>query len=1303
MDVVVARVPARVPARSSNRLIARLSWAGVRTNRGRFASLTFAIFIGVLFIAATLTITDTVKAGFSSLFSDAYRNVSVVVREESEVVRESFTFRGRIDADVVDKVLKVEGVQAGEPRISGYAYVVSSTGFAPPNVSSETAGAPIAENWLTDPGLNPYTLVAGTGPVERGDVVIDRGTALAASIGVGDRVSVVTQNGRQPAKVVGIVRFGSVDSPGAVPVALFGLADAEALLGEAGRIDEVMVRGRDGISSEVLARSIGNVLPPRVEAVTGQAVTVERENAVAASLRFVTAFLLIFAVLSLVVGAFIIANTFSISIGQRTRELALLRALGGSRKQIAKLVMGEAAVMSVVGSVLGLLGGIGLARAMKSVLRAIGVDLPPSPLVVRGATVAWSLGIGIAVTLLAAAAPARRAARISPVAALRDSEIEPPPLFRRTLVGLGALLAAVVIVRRGASLPSLSLTGLGVGLAFLASITLSPAIGSLFRFVATPVKRTFGTTAGLAVGNATRNPRRTAASALALAMGSAVACFALILNASLSDSLRNAVGGGLRGDIVVRSGAFGVGGLPTSIATKIGALDSVSAVSGLRYGFATVDGPKRAARKASAVRRTGGRPIASLDPRSADRLLDFGREAGRFADLGKGTIAVSVRELDDRGWQLGDTLILGFPGREPAPFRIVAVFRQGIAFDFAVAHEDYEKLVPDLFDFVVYVAGKDDISSAKLRTEIEAVVADIPTAKVEDPKQYVARITSSLDQLLSLIFGLLVLVVAVAVLGIAITLSLSIVERVREIAMLRTLGMFRSQVKSMLRSEAIIISLLAVTIGVGLGIGASWGLLQALRDEGLTSFSIPPTGIALLAGLAAMTGLIASIVPGRRAARLPLLSALSGLHQSSAPRSRSGRQTVVRRLSCRLGPNRSRVVGIITLLSVLTIAFLTRLTDQAPSDEAVTTTTTTKTEGPSIDDIANTIGVIGAGNEPYRVPSATGPTRPGTLREALPITAPAGSKAWRVLFDSQLRDDRDTVVSGLVFAPDRPAPIDGWPVLSFAHPTTGLADTCAPSRNVGILETTIASLALKLGVVVVASDYPGLGTEGPHPFLDGVSSGRSVLDIARAASAIEGLRLSPKTMLWGHSQGGHAALFAAEQAPTYAPELVVAGVVAGAPPTQLRELLVSIEGTPDRGYALLVAEGLRAIDPTLKLTEVFTPRGIALAARLGEECSGGVIQAAARDTIRVEAPVPREWLRDLDQSQPGQRRIAAPVLIIHGENDTLIPVETSARFEKQLRAAGTPVERIVYPGAGHGDVALTSLTDVLAWIAKRLP
>jgi glycerophosphoryl diester phosphodiesterase/acetyl esterase/lipase len=488
-----------------------------------------------------------------------------------------------------------------------------------------------------------------------------------------------------------------------------------------------------------------------------------------------------------------------------------------------------------------------------------------------------------------------------------------------------------------------------------------------------------------------------------------------------------------------------------------------------------------------------------------------------------------------------------------------------------------------------------------------------------------------------------------------------------------------------------------------LGTAMSWALLNVLRDEGLTNFSFPPAGIGGLALLAALAGLIASIVPARRAARLPMLAALEGLSVTKATASHhpSSLASPTRRGAIIAGV---LTIGLIGGFAVGRATAPTSTTDRLADAIGATNGTGLTDPTRAVTSGGTTTTVVS--NDPYPVPSTVaGAPRatPGTLVSAPAIEAPPGLKAWRVLFNSTVRDDRPTVVSGLVYAPDRPAPEDGWPVLSFAHPTVGLADRCAPSRAPGILETTVASLVGQLDMAVVSSDYPGLGTEGVHPFLDGISSGRSVLDATLAAKSISGLSLSSSTVLWGHSQGGHAALFAAKQAATYAPTLKIGGVVAGAPPSQLRTLVGRLQTTPDRGYSLLIARGLAEVDPSLKLNDVLTQRGIDAAARLDTQCSSEVIEATSRDTLLKSPTLPEPWLAALDADEPGTTEITAPVLIIHGGQDELVPVGSSALLAQQLTKLGTSVERKVYPEAGHADVALTSLTDVVAWISAHTP
>jgi glycerophosphoryl diester phosphodiesterase/pimeloyl-ACP methyl ester carboxylesterase len=345
--------------------------------------------------------------------------------------------------------------------------------------------------------------------------------------------------------------------------------------------------------------------------------------------------------------------------------------------------------------------------------------------------------------------------------------------------------------------------------------------------------------------------------------------------------------------------------------------------------------------------------------------------------------------------------------------------------------------------------------------------------------------------------------------------------------------------------------------------------------------------------------------------------------------------------------------------------------------------------------------VEGSSNDPSAAVAAILPSTFGKLLKSDSFAGPRNLKSWRVLFTSSLRDGKETQVSGLVFVPDRPAPTGGWPVLSYAHATVGLADVCAPSKNLGMLENTVAGL-FGQNMVVVMSDYPGLGTPGPHPFLDGNSAGRSVLDIVRAAQTIPGVQVSKRVVMWGHSQGGHAALFAGELAPLYTPELEVVGVAAGAVPAELTKFTDQLAASPRRGYIPLIAAGLVATNPKLKLTDALTPDGVKLAQRLDTECSDVVVDAGAQTNLLKPSGIPNSWKETLATDEPGTRAIEAPVFLIHGDKDELVPLAASESVEKRYSTLGVKIQRKVYPGAKHAGSALASLSDVTAWINGRI-
>ena len=325
----------------------------------------------------------------------------------------------------------------------------------------------------------------------------------------------------------------------------------------------------------------------------------------------------------------------------------------------------------------------------------------------------------------------------------------------------------------------------------------------------------------------------------------------------------------------------------------------------------------------------------------------------------------------------------------------------------------------------------------------------------------------------------------------------------------------------------------------------------------------------------------------------------------------------------------------------------------------------------------------------------------GKLEKATALETAGGIKRWKVTFTSQLRDTSSAEVTGLVFVPDRPAPVGGWPVVSYAHATVGLADACAPSGHVGMLEITLAGLFAAQNFAVVMSDYPGLGTPGAHLFLDGPSAGNSVVDIVKAAKQIEGVSLSDRTVFVGHSQGGHAALFAAEVAAARAPELKILGVVAGAPPSQLSSLVSKLITSKRSGYGVLVAKSLAAANPTLQLDQVLTPAGMAVSERLDTQCSDRTQDDSGTTALFKSADLPQPWLNALAKNEPGTKKFAAPVFLFHGDADDLVPVESSATLANRMKSLGIDVERKVYPGANHTSVVFAALGDITAWVTAR--
>ena len=685
---------------------------------------------------------------------------------------------------------------------------------------------------------------------------------------VGDVVTFVStgDHPRFTATLVGTARFGSGSMVGASLSVFDTRTAADALPRREGRVQRHLghrgVRGRPRPSSR---DAVAGRLPAGLEAVTGDAAAAEGASQVQQALTFINTFLLVFAGIALVVGAFLIVNTFSILVAQRSRELALLRALGADRRQVARSVLFEALVMGLVGGGGGLGVGVLLAMGITALFARLGLDISDAGLVIEPRTALASLAVGILVTVVAAYLPARRAGRVPPVAALRDDVvIAEGSLRHRVWLGLALVVAGSIPLALGLAVDVPAPTywvgggilGVVLGVAFTSPLLGRPVIAALgFAF-----RRMFGAVGLMAEQNAQRNPRRTAATASALMIGVTLVSMMTVLGASAKASVDAVIAKDLTADYVV-SNAIGMP-FSATLTDEVAAVPGVRTVARFRYDPLLVDGHQEVA---------GAVDVAALD---AIRPLPM--TSGELTALVDSTVLVSdTRAAADR-LRVGSTLDVSANGRS-ATFRVAGVYRSspmvGTGYLFSLG--GFAALGMPVQDSYAYVARDPGADAQAVTTALDAVLADQPLVTVKDQAAFAAEQRRPIDQLLSLIDALLGLAVVIAVLGIVNTLALSVIERTREIGLLRAVGLSRRQLRSMLRLESVVIAVLGAALGVGLGLAFGVALQRSLAGEGIDVLAVPGTQLAGFVVMAGVVGVLAALWPGRRAARLDILRAVS--------------------------------------------------------------------------------------------------------------------------------------------------------------------------------------------------------------------------------------------------------------------------------------------------------------------------------------------------------------------------------------------------------------------------------------------
>lgn len=836
----------------------RVTLRGLQGHVVRLLLTAAAVMLGVSFVTGTFVLRDSIDDALGDLIAGASAGEDVSVRGV-EVRTDSAAdgVRPGVPLTLVPTVESVAGVGRVSPDLAGSGVIAGADGHPVRNSGAPGLAFAFADD---DPA---FTLVAGRGPEGPDEVVVESATLTASGLSVGDTTRSVIGGRAAPVTVVGEVSFGTLFGATAV---LVDPATARELFAPDGTVPSLTVTADPGVGQTELQAAVARVLPSDAEAVTGTELQVESEAAVQDGLGFFTVFLLSFAGVALFVGAFIIVNTFAMLVGQRARELALLRALGASRRQVLGVVLGEAAVVGVVGSLLGMGLGVLVAWGALAAIRGLlDVDLGGA-LPVTVTTLLVSLAVGVLVTVAAAALPARRAARTAPVAAMRgDQPIKPRGLRRRGVVGVllvaggGAVLAASV----ARSDVPWALAGAGAVTVALGMLVVAPwAAAPVVRVVAWPFEVILGVVGRLARRNTLRVPRRTAATASALMIGLALVAGISVLADSVEASVVEGVSDELTSDFVLTGGLSAVPATLAPTVVDVRGVESVTALSQVPVRIGEL----------SAV----GTAV------SAGGLVDNFRVEmveGSPTDMGAHGVLVDETTASEQGWHTGEELDATIGTLGDAPVVVAGVYVDNQAFGQHVILDRglYEEAVPaaQRSDLGVFVRARPGADLTALRTDLDTLVDPYLVVEVQDPDQYGAAQGSSVDTIVNLLYVLLLFSVVIAVLGIVNTLALSVLERTREIGLLRAIGMVRRQLGAMITVEAVATAVFGAVLGTFLGLALGVALQRGLRSEGLSILSIPWFLVALMLLSAVVVGVLAAIVPAVRAARLHVLRAIT--------------------------------------------------------------------------------------------------------------------------------------------------------------------------------------------------------------------------------------------------------------------------------------------------------------------------------------------------------------------------------------------------------------------------------------------
>ncbi|WP_031481421.1 ABC transporter permease [Streptomyces bicolor] len=841
-------------------------------HKGRMALSAVAVLLSVAFVCGTLVFTDTMNTTFDKLFAVTSSDVTVSPKEAKDEDDGGGTGRpSSLPASAVEQVAAVDGVKKAEGAVGSMSVTVVNSENE--NMGSSTGAPTIAGNW-TENDLKSMEITSGHAPRGPTEVMVDADTADKHDLGLGDELRTIAATGDIRARIVGIASW-KVTNPGAAVVYFDTETAQRTLLGTTDRYTQVSVTAADGVSDAELKRDIAQALDGTYKIQTAKEAADENRKDVGEFMNVMKYAMLGFAGIAFLVGIFLIINTFSMLVAQRTREIGLMRAIGSSRRQVNRSVLVEALLLGFVGSVLGVGAGVGIAIGLMKLMSMAGMNLSTDDLTVKATTPVVGLLLGVVVTVLAAYLPARRAGKVSPMAALRDAgtPADGRAGWVRGLIGLVLTGAGTYGLFAAATADKASdgavMLGGGVVLTLIGFVVIGPLLaGGVVRVISAVLLRAFGPVGRMAERNALRNPRRTGATGAALMIGLAlVACLSVVgssLVASATSELDKSVGA----DFIVMAQQQEIVPQAEKAMQRTPGLAHVTRNKQIDATLTSPDG------------KTDDTGLTAADPTYAEDLRRTTTEGTLSAAYGKDAMSVGSDYAKEHGVHVGDTITVAFKGGETAKLKVAAVTDDDTSFDQGARYTSIETLrkylpadrIPQSeIMFGKAKEGQEEAAYAALKKALDGY----PQYQVRDQTDYKQELKDQMGQLLNMVYGLLALAIIVAVLGVVNTLALSVVERTREIGLMRAIGLSRRQLRRMIRMESVVIALFGALLGLGLGMG--WGATaqRLLALEGLNVLDIPwPTIIGVFIG-SAFVGLFAALIPAFRAGRMNVLNAIA--------------------------------------------------------------------------------------------------------------------------------------------------------------------------------------------------------------------------------------------------------------------------------------------------------------------------------------------------------------------------------------------------------------------------------------------